>query len=856
MRKGLRRFRRFGRKLRRAAIAELRAWASRGPVQPRSVLYESFAGNGVLCNPEAIFRALLIEREFEGLRHIWALDSLHSHRDIQAEFKDDRRVRFVRRGTAAYFRALATSGYLVNNATFPPEFSKRAGQVYLNTWHGTPLKLMGYDMPNGALESANTLKNFLAADWLLAQNSFMTERMYEHAYRLRGVFQGRILEAGYPRVDRQFLDPDRFLEARARLEQAGLAVGSRSIVLWAPTWKGDSFSDPKDDALELLGQVQKLQRLLGSAFVVLLKTHQSVHSFASARPEFASVVVPNDLPTNLVLGVTGVLITDYSSIFFDHIASNRPVVFFTPDAADYTSSRGTYFPPAEWPGPVCSELQDVATAILGHADGSVDLTASPAYLAWRKRFASLDDGHATERVIDAVFRNRPGASTVVSLQDDSRERILLFLGGMRSNGITSSALNLLHAIDHERFDVSVIIGRPVGAQQRLNQSRIDSHVRQFHRIGGMNGNKLPHLRRKRSDRRGRAEHHHESLSQSQLWDDEWKRCFGDARFGDVVDFSGYSSFWATLLLHSPGSTSSIWLHNDMAAEEHRIIRGRARMAKGLRAVFALYPQFDRLVSVSPSLNDVNREALAPRYAIDPAHFTFARNLVDDVRVKAGMRQDLVELDGHPIDDETGAVLLPDWVHQLRGHTGQSWFVSVGRFSTEKNQARLVRAFATVYAQRPEARLILVGYGPLRTELEALVESLALADVAFVVGPYPNPFPIVAAADCFVLSSDYEGQPMVLLEAAIIGLPIVSVAFRSVGDALDPGELLVVAQDDVALANGMLAFLDGRLMPATLNVDSYTREAIREFVDAISPVGFLGTRAEGSCHPDEEEEVPR
>jgi CDP-glycerol glycerophosphotransferase len=855
-RRRLRRIRQLGRKLRRAAIAELRAWASRGRVRPRVVLYESFGGNGVLCNPEAIFRGLLRDRDFDDLLHVWVLDSPRAHRGIRAEFRRNGRVRFVRRGTAAYFHALATSGYLINNATFPPEFSKRDGQTYLNTWHGTPLKLMGYDMPNGALESANTMKNFLAADWLLSQNRFMTERMYASAYRLRGVFRGRILEAGYPRVDRQFLDEEESRTTRTMLEASGLPIGARSIVLWAPTWKGDSFSDPQDDALELLDRVVRLQRLLGDDFAVLLKTHQSVHAFAGSRPEFAGVLVSNDLPTNLVLGVTSVLVTDYSSIFFDHLAGDRPVIFFTPDADEYSQSRGTYFGPQELPGPVYSTLPQVAAAIEAQTSGELDLTAYPTYREWRERFCSLDDGRSTERVIDAVFRGRPDPSRTVSLRDDSRQRLLLFLGGMRSNGITSSALNLLRTIDHERFDVSVIIGRPVGEQQRRNQALIDPRVRQFHRIGGMNGNKAPHLRRKRSERRGSGEEHRDSASQARLWDDEWRRCFGDARFDAVADFSGYSPFWATLMLHSPGGIRSIWLHNDMAAEEHRVIRGRTRMARGLRAVFALYPQFDRLVSVSRSLSDVNRESLSARYDIDRTHFSAARNLVDEARVREGLDQRLMELEGHPIDEETGEVLVPAWVDELEQHTDRSWFVSVGRFSTEKNQARLVRAFSLVHASRPEARLIVVGYGPLRAELEELIDSLGLGDKAFIVGPYQNPFPIVAAADCFVLSSDYEGQPMVLLEAAIVGLPIVSVAFRSVGDALDEGELEIVEQDDAALAEGMLAFLDGRLRPATLDVASYTNTVTDEFLAAMLPGEFLGSARSDSSHPDEKEEVTR
>ncbi len=431
-------------------------------------------------------------------------------------------------------------------------------------------------------------------------------------------------------------------------------------------------------------------------------------------------------------------------------------------------------------------------------------------------------------MIDAVFRGRITAARTVSLRDDPRESVLIFLGGMRSNGITSSALNLLGNIDHDRFDVSVIIDCPIGEQQRANQALIDPRVRQFHRIGGMNGNKAPHLLRRSTERLGQPEIHRESSGQARLWDDEWVRCLGDAQFDSIADFSGYSPFWATLMLHSPGGIRSIWLHNDMAAEEHRVIRGRARMARGLRAVFALYSQFDRLVSVSPSLRDVNRDALAGRYGVDPDRFTFARNLVDEPRVLRGLAEPLAELEFPE----------PQWMHELREHSTAAWFVSVGRFSTEKNQARLIRAFAMVRESRPDARLVIVGYGPLRDQLTTQLEALGLVGAAFIVGPYQNPFPILAAADCFVLSSEYEGQPMVLLEAAIARLPIVSVAFRSVGDALARGEIHVVEQDDRALADGMLAFLRGELAPASLDVKAYSADAVGEFVRAVLPQSIL------------------
>ncbi|WP_349898576.1 glycosyltransferase [Parafrigoribacterium soli] len=817
--------------MRRALAAELRALVQRGAIRDRTVLYESFEGNGVLCNPEAIFRELLRSVDLRDLTHTWVLDSLHAHQDIQKEFAHNPRVQFVRYRSLQYFRALATSKFLVNNATFPPEFGKRPGQIYLNTWHGTPLKHMGYDMPNGAMGSANTLRNFVSADYLLSQNSFMTERMYEKAYRLRGIYTGKIIEAGYPRVDHQFLGADAVARDRSRLGSAGLDLRGRRIVLFAPTWKGDSFTAPEDDARLLLETVQAVQQRLGAdEYVVLLKTHQVVHRFAVHDPALARVLVPNDIPTNAMLGLSDILITDYSSIFFDFLASDRPIVFYTPDASAYSDSRGTYLPTEQLPGPSCFTVDELAEAVReAGSDRTPQSTRDARYRDAKERFTTHDDGSAAERVVDIVFRGNTADPAVLSISDDTRIPVLLHLGGMRSNGITSAALNLLGAIDHDRYDVSAVFARPRGAQQRANQARIDPRVRQFHRMAGMNGSKVSHLRRKVADIR------HEPLSalpalQHEFWNDEWRRCFGQSRFDSVIDFSGYSPFWARLLLHSPEARRSIWLHNDIVAEADRVIRRRRRMRVGLRAVFALYESFDALVSVSPSLDLVNRASLLEPYGLRAEQFVAARNLVNNRQVIEGIAQDVRELAQHPVDAETGEIVVPDWARSLATDDGLTWFVTVGRFSPEKNQARLLRAFAAVHRDNPNTRLLLVGYGPLRSSLETLRDGLGLAGAAFLVGPYANPFAIVAAADCFVLSSNYEGQPMVILEAAIVGLPIVSVDFNSIHDALPHDGIHVVAQDDDALAEGMRDFLAGSVAPCSLDAEDYNREAIGEFYD--------------------------
>jgi CDP-glycerol glycerophosphotransferase (TagB/SpsB family)/glycosyltransferase involved in cell wall biosynthesis len=806
------------------------------PIRPGTVLYESFSGNGALCNPEAIFRGLIADPEFAGYEHVWVLADRDAAPDFVREFSHDPRVSFVRYRSNGYYRALATSQYLVNNATFPAEFGKRAGQIYLNTWHGTPLKQMGFDMPGGALDSANTLRNFLAADFLLAANDFMAERMYEDAYRLRNVYTGRIITEGYPRIDRQRLDGTERGSVRAALERSGADVGDKAIVLYAPTWHGERFSRPADDIDQLVHDVRMLQRELGPDYVVLLKTHQIVHSFAASRPELRRILAPNALPTNVILGVCDGLVTDYSSIFFDYLATGKPIVFYTPDASGYEETRGTYFPPEELPGPVVDDASAAGRTMLALLRGEA---SSPRYAQWQGRFAPLEDGGATRRVIDVVFRGLTDDYRVRQAASDGRKRLLLYVGGMRSNGITTAAMNLLAGIDHERYDVTALMSYSRRGWARANQALIPPQVRQIYRMGGMNGSKITHLRRKWDERRADTESAGpasvDSPRYQRLWDDEWNRVFGGARFDWVADFSGYSPFWTTLLLHSPDAPRAIWLHNEMAADRNREVNGRKRMLHSLGRVFALYRSYDRLVSVSPRLTELNRKELAEYAPAD--RFVTVRNLPNVDRVLDGMRQPLAELDGHPRDEETEEVLVPDWVRQLEDHRGR-WFVTVGRLSPEKNHARLIRAFAAVHTAHPETRLLIVGRGPLRDDLQAQIDDLGLSDAVTLTGAYQNPFAIMAAADCFVLSSVYEGQPMVLLEAAVCRLPIVSTAFASVHDALPSSPLRVVGQDDAALADGMLAYLDGDVPSSSLDADAYRAEVANEFaaiVDAGQPV---------------------
>ncbi|TFD73144.1 glycosyltransferase [Cryobacterium gelidum] len=817
---------RFVSRLRRAAVSEVYAFWRRRPIDRRVVLYESFSGNGLLDNPEAIFRGLRAAPDFTHLKHVWVLANERENLTVVHEFAADPSVRFVRPDSLGYYRALATSGYLINNATFPVQFSKRGGQVYLNTWHGTPLKRMGYDIGDHASRVGNVIRNFLSADYLLAANRFMTEQMYENAHLLRNIYRGDIIEEGYPRIDHQFTDSSGVASITHRLGGAGLPIDGRKIILYAPTWKGESFAKPKDDADELISRVTELEALIDTnQYVVLLKVHQVVYKFAAERAEFQGRLVPNEIPTNAVLAATDILVTDYSSTFFDFLATGRPIAFLTPDIREYAGYRGLYMEPEEWPGPVVRTVRELAVELNLIARSGQRTEITPRYLAMRKKYSGHEDGGATDRVIDIVFRGRRDGYTVGPVARDERPSILVHVGSLGPNSITTSALNLLTAIDHDRFDVSAVFSNSRASAVLEKQGQIHSSVRQFVRVGGMNGSKIDHFIRRLHWYRGDLKSHSHDPRQKRLWDDEWTRCFGGSRFDYAIDFSGYDPLWATLMLHAPLAKRSIWLHNTMTADAHQSINKRRRQLKSVTSIFSLYREYDHLVSVSPALEEINADELA-QFA-PQEKFVSARNLVNAAQVRRDAAIDIREA---VRVSTTGEV--PSWANGLAGKSALVHFVSVGRLSSAKNHAQLIRAFAQLHVQRSDTRLVIVGDGPLRTHLEDLISELGIDDSVTLAGHQKNPYAIMAAADCFVLSSDHEGQQLVLLEALILNLPIVTVAFGSARDALPEGVGLIVPATEQGLAAGMSAFLAGSVPTAKFDDLNYNAASLDQFQSAI------------------------
>ncbi|MER5632549.1 CDP-glycerol glycerophosphotransferase family protein [Streptomyces nitrosporeus] len=390
---------RAGRKALRARVMRLvyRADLLR-PLDPRLAVYGAYWNRGVACNPAAVYAKA---RELvPHIRGVWVVSSRHLDAMPPG-------VPYVIEGSRAYWRAMARATYLVNNSSFPGGFTKRPGQTYLQTHHGTPLKTMGLDqLPYPALTGKVSFERVLAHadqwDLSLSANPHTTEtwdRVYPAAYTH--------LPLGYPRNDVYFTaGPERTGKIRAEL---GIPP-DRTVLLYAPTHR-----DYREGFLPLLDP-GRLSRELGEGYVLLVRAHY-FYGRPAGRPgtgegagEGVVDVTGHPSVEELCLA-SDALVTDYSSLMFDYACLDRPIITYAPDWPAYRAARGTYIDlfsgrPGDTPGAVATTQDELRDLLLTGAWRSPEAAALRA--AFRARFCPYDDGRAAERVVRRLFAGALG----------------------------------------------------------------------------------------------------------------------------------------------------------------------------------------------------------------------------------------------------------------------------------------------------------------------------------------------------------------------------------------------------------------------------------------------------------------
>lgn len=215
----------------------------------------------------------------------------------------------------------------------------------------------------------------------------------------------------------------------------------------------------------------------------------------------------------------------------------------------------------------------------------------------------------------------------------------------------------------------------------------------------------------------------------------------------------------------------------------------------------------------------------------------ARGTADDLVRTAGVSPDLIEVVHNPIvTAELRELVAAPFDHPWFGPGQVPVVLGVGRLAPQKDFGTLIRAFARVVAHRP-CRLMILGDGPERASLETLVSEHGLTGSVDLPGWVSNPYPYMARAGVFVLSSRWEGLPSVLIEALFCQVPVVATdCLSGPREILDGGRYgaLVPVGDHETLAAAIESALAGELpAPPAESWEPYEQEAVvRRYLEVL------------------------
>ncbi|MEH6993739.1 CDP-glycerol glycerophosphotransferase family protein [Neobacillus drentensis] len=367
------------------------------PVKKDLIIFESFLGKQYSDNPRAIYEYL--KEHHPEYQLLWSIDKRYKQNFLDAK------VSFVNRFSIKWLLLMPRANYWVINSRMPYWIRKPKHTVYLQTWHGTPLKKLAADMEEVHMPGTTTDKYkqlFLMEtrnwDYLISPNRYSTD-IFQSAFQYN---KEKILETGYPRND--YLINNNTIEAVNSIKKSLGLPKNKKIILYAPTWRDDEYVKVGQYKFTLHLELEQLQRSLGDEYVILLRMHYLIANKmdVSTYKGFAHDFSKHDDIRDLYL-ISDVLITDYSSVFFDYLCLKRPIIFYTYDIDSYRDKlRGFYFDiEKDAPGTLAKTTEEVLEAIK-----SIETKRSESLIRFHQEFCNLEKGISTERVVKSVFLER------------------------------------------------------------------------------------------------------------------------------------------------------------------------------------------------------------------------------------------------------------------------------------------------------------------------------------------------------------------------------------------------------------------------------------------------------------------
>ena len=363
----------------------------------KTILFESFQGRNISCSPKALYLAALFENEYQDFSFLWAIRGCKKE-----EILENERTNIVKYGSFSYMIALSKAKYIITNSTMPAFFVPKKEQILIQNWHGTPLKKLGCDIEKNedkVQKLSSIHKQYKEqgkkASFFVSPSEFYTEKIATAFSQEQN--KDKFLPLGYPRNDFLF----KFTDADVKRVKENLNIPKdKKVILYAPTFRDDNYERTKGFHYDCEIDFDLLYKALSNDYVILFRAHYFVIDKYNLEKYDGFVIDASGYQDiNDLYIVSDMLITDYSSVFFDYANLKRPIIFYMYDYERYKNKmRDFYLDINELPGKISYTNEQLLNLIFDAEKNKISLKE------FNERFNTYCDAHSSQRVLKYLIK--------------------------------------------------------------------------------------------------------------------------------------------------------------------------------------------------------------------------------------------------------------------------------------------------------------------------------------------------------------------------------------------------------------------------------------------------------------------
>lgn len=357
------------------------------PVKKGRIVFNGYRGQEYSCNPK--YLSEFVENKNSGeFEIIWAF-----RRPQEYDFLTKRGIKVVKYSSLRRMFYEATAQFSINNVGSFSWLPLRKGQIHINTWHGGGCykKVSLGEKKNNYFFKKSLIMTARETSYFISSSRFFSDVIIPNDFG----YHGKLLEVGMPRNDILINEKNTGTYRKSICRQYQIPEENR-IILYAPTWRYDRM---EEIVLPDVGRVKKAaEKRFQGPCTVLFRAHANLKAVLTG--EFVDVSEYADM--QILLLISDMLLTDYSSCMWDFSLMLKPCILFVPDLLKYKKERGFVVDIEEWGFPICKndrELEEVII-MLDEAEYKEKIRAHHTSLG------SYEKGNASEAVYKLICKER------------------------------------------------------------------------------------------------------------------------------------------------------------------------------------------------------------------------------------------------------------------------------------------------------------------------------------------------------------------------------------------------------------------------------------------------------------------